>query len=109
MLRLVVGKRPNADQLGHGAFPPDEQREVITLVTSKTSEHDCVASQWSLDDLAVEFSDHQRFHWILDTWMATSSPASSGDSLGLDCPVNQSQPAALASSQNRLKRCCRPD
>jgi transposase len=38
---------------GHGVFPPDEQLEVITLATSKTSEHDCVASQWSLDDLAV--------------------------------------------------------
>ena len=36
-----------------GAFPPDEQLEVITLATSKTSEHDCVASQWSLDDLAA--------------------------------------------------------
>ena len=37
-----------------GAFPPDEQLEVITLATSKTSEHDCVASQWCLDDLAAE-------------------------------------------------------
>jgi transposase len=40
--------------VGHGAFPPDEQLEVITLATSKTSEHDCVASQWCLDDLAAE-------------------------------------------------------
>jgi hypothetical protein len=40
--------------VGHGAFPPDEQLEVLTLATSKTSEHDCVAaSQWSLDDLAA--------------------------------------------------------
>jgi DDE superfamily endonuclease len=38
---------------GHGAFPPDEQLEVITLATSTTAEHDCVASQWSLDDLAA--------------------------------------------------------
>lgn len=44
MLRVPVGR---------GAFPPDEQLEVITLATSKTSEHDCVASQWSLDDLAA--------------------------------------------------------
>lgn len=36
-----------------GVFPPDEQLEVITLATSKTVEHDCVASQWSLDDLAA--------------------------------------------------------
>ena len=45
MLRVPVGR---------GAFPPDEQLEVVTLATSKTSEHDCVASQWSLDDLAAE-------------------------------------------------------
>jgi hypothetical protein len=37
-----------------GAFPPDEQLEVITLATSKTAEHHCLASQWSLDDLARE-------------------------------------------------------
>jgi transposase len=40
-------------RVGRGAFPPDEQLEVVTLATSKTSEHDCVASQWSLDDLAA--------------------------------------------------------
>jgi hypothetical protein len=45
MLRVPVGR---------GDFPPDAQLEVITLATSKTNEHDCVASQWSLDDLAAE-------------------------------------------------------
>jgi len=40
-------------RVGHGAFPPDEQLEVITLATSKTSEHDRVVSQWSLDELAA--------------------------------------------------------
>jgi transposase len=44
MLRAAVGR---------GAFPPDEQLEVITLATSATAEHHCVASQWSLDDLAA--------------------------------------------------------
>jgi transposase len=39
--------------VGHGAFPPDEQLEVVTLATSQTTEHDCVANQWSLDDLAA--------------------------------------------------------
>jgi transposase len=39
--------------VGPGAFPPDEQLEVITLATSKTIEHDCVASHWSIDDLAA--------------------------------------------------------
>jgi hypothetical protein len=39
--------------VGPGVFPPDEQLEVITLATSKTAEHDCVASHWSIDDLAA--------------------------------------------------------
>ena len=39
--------------VGPGAFPPDEQLEVVTLATGATAEHDCVASQWSLDDLAA--------------------------------------------------------
>ena len=37
-----------------GAFPPSEQLEVVNLATSKTADHDCQASQWSLDDLARE-------------------------------------------------------
>jgi len=41
-------------RVGHGAFPPDEQLEVVTLATSKTADHDCVASQWSLDELATQ-------------------------------------------------------
>jgi transposase len=40
--------------VGPGAFPPADQLEVIALATSKTGDHDCVASQWSLDDLAAE-------------------------------------------------------
>jgi DDE superfamily endonuclease len=36
-----------------GAFPPEEQLQVVTLATSTTAEHDCVASHWSLDDLAA--------------------------------------------------------
>jgi transposase len=40
-------------RVGRGAFPPDEQLEVVTLATSSTAEHDCVASQWSLDELAA--------------------------------------------------------
>jgi transposase len=40
--------------VGRRAFPPAEQLEVITLATSTTAEHDCVASHWSLGDLAAE-------------------------------------------------------
>jgi hypothetical protein len=39
--------------VGHGAFPPAEQLQVVTLASSATAEHDCVASQWCLDDLAA--------------------------------------------------------
>jgi transposase len=40
-------------QVDHGAFPPDRQLEVLTRASGTTAEHDCVASQWSLDDLAA--------------------------------------------------------
>src|SRR5471032_891430 len=40
-------------RVGHEAFPPDRQLEVITLASSATAEHNCTASQWSLDDLAA--------------------------------------------------------
>lgn len=40
-------------RVGREAFPPDEQLEVVALATSKTSEHNCVASQWSLNDIAA--------------------------------------------------------
>jgi len=36
---LLVFKMLHAP-VGRGAFPPEEQLEVITLATSKTSEHD---------------------------------------------------------------------
>jgi transposase len=41
-------------RVGHGAFLPDRQLEVLTLASSAAAEHDCVASQWSLDDLAAK-------------------------------------------------------
>ncbi len=40
--------------VGRGAFPPDRQLEVLTLASSATAEHDCVASQWSLDEIAFQ-------------------------------------------------------
>jgi transposase len=40
-------------RVDRGAFPPDRQLEVLTLASSATAEHHCVASQWSLDDLAA--------------------------------------------------------
>jgi transposase len=36
------------------SFPPDERVEVITLASERTTEHDCQATRWSLDDLARE-------------------------------------------------------
>ena len=49
----LASKMPH-DPDAHGSFPPDAQLEVVTLASSKTADHDCVASQWSLDDLAIE-------------------------------------------------------
>jgi hypothetical protein len=40
-------------RVGRGAFPPDEQLAVVSLATSTTAAHDCAASRWSLDDLAM--------------------------------------------------------
>ena len=40
-------------RVGPGAFPPDEQLEVVTLASSATAEHGCMASQWCMDDLAA--------------------------------------------------------
>jgi transposase len=40
-------------RVGRGAFPPDEQLAVVNLATSTTAAHDCPASRWSLDDLAM--------------------------------------------------------
>lgn len=39
--------------VGHGAFPPAEQLQVVTLASSSTAEHDTVANHWSLNDLAA--------------------------------------------------------
>jgi len=50
---VLLDCRTRLAPVGPGAFPPDEQLEVITIATSKTSEHDCVASHWSIDDLAT--------------------------------------------------------
>jgi hypothetical protein len=38
-------------QDGHGAFPPSERIDVISLATRKPGESHCPATRWSVDDL----------------------------------------------------------
>lgn len=35
-----------------GAFPPSQRLDVICIATSKTDDHQCPATRWTLDDLA---------------------------------------------------------
>lgn len=38
----------------HRSFPPEQRLEVVTLASHRTTEHDCPATRWTLDDLARE-------------------------------------------------------
>jgi hypothetical protein len=38
---------------GHGAFPPSQRLDLIALASSTTEQHECPATRWSLDDLAI--------------------------------------------------------
>jgi hypothetical protein len=40
-------------QAGHGAFPPGERVDVLSLATQKPAEAYCPATRWSVDDLVV--------------------------------------------------------
>ena len=40
-------------QAGHGAFPPGERVDVVSLATQKPAEAYCPATRWSVDDLVV--------------------------------------------------------
>jgi len=39
--------------VGHGDFPPSARVDVISIATSKPSDHGCTATRWSLDDIAA--------------------------------------------------------
>ena len=37
---------------GHGAFPPSQRVDAVSIATSQPVDHDCHATRWSLDDIA---------------------------------------------------------
>jgi len=39
--------------VGHGDFPPAARVDVISIATSKPSDHGCTATRWSLGDIAA--------------------------------------------------------
>ena len=41
--------------VGHGAFPPSEQVDVLSIATSEPSDYQCTATRWSLDDIAATY------------------------------------------------------
>jgi hypothetical protein len=47
-------------QGGHGAFPPSERIDVLSLATSTPADHHRPATRWSVDDLTAVLRDHAR-------------------------------------------------
>lgn len=47
-------------QGGHGAFPPSERLDVLSLATSTPADHHSPATRWSVDDLTAVLRDHAR-------------------------------------------------
>jgi hypothetical protein len=47
-------------QVGRGAFPPSERRDVLSLATSTPADYRCPATRWSLDDMTAVRRDHAR-------------------------------------------------
>jgi transposase len=45
-------KTPHAP-VGPGLFPPQDRLAVLTLASAKTEEHNCPATRWNLDELAM--------------------------------------------------------
>jgi transposase len=48
------GSKMLLDPVDHRSFPPEQRLEVITVASQRTTEHDCPATRWSIDDLARE-------------------------------------------------------
>jgi hypothetical protein len=47
-------------QVGHGAFPPSERLDVLSLATRTPADHHSPATRWSVDDLTAVLRDHAR-------------------------------------------------
>ncbi len=47
-------------QAGHGAFPPAERIDVLSLATRTPADHHNPATRWSVDDMTAVLRDHAR-------------------------------------------------
>jgi hypothetical protein len=47
-------------RVGHGAFPPAEQMDVMSMATSTPAEYHCPATRGSLDDMVAAFHQQRR-------------------------------------------------
>ena len=51
-------------QVGHGAFPPSEQVDVLSVATAQPADYHCRATRWSLDDMLTVLRQHHRC-WLM--------------------------------------------
>ncbi len=47
-------------QAGHGALPPAERIDVLSLATRPPADHPNPATRWSVDDMTAVLRDHAR-------------------------------------------------
>lgn len=47
-------------RVAHGALPPSERVEVLSMATKKPSTYHCPATRWSLDDLVAALAPQRR-------------------------------------------------
>jgi transposase len=48
-----VCKTPHAP-VAPGLFPPQDRLAVVTIASEQTADHDCPATRWTLDELAMK-------------------------------------------------------
>ena len=51
-------------RVGHGAFPPSEQVDVLSVATAQPAAYHCRATRWSLDDMLTVLRQHHRC-WLM--------------------------------------------
>src|SRR3989442_15364669 len=56
--------RMRRGRVGHGAFPPSEQVDVLSVATAHPAASHCRATRWSLDDMLTVLRQHHRC-WLM--------------------------------------------
>src|SRR3989449_2819698 len=56
--------RMRRGRVGHGAFPPSEQVDVLSVATAQPAAYHCRATRWSLDDMLTVLRQHHRC-WLM--------------------------------------------